>query len=114
MADNDDRNNVSNSQLGWMIGFFALGTFVGAITALMLATQSGEETRADVRKGFDEVKGKLGELSEQAKTKGKELADKGREIIEEKKTVVKSALEAGREASKKVKEEAGQELATNE
>ena len=113
MADYE-RNNVSDAQMGWMIGFFAMGTLVGAIAALMLATQSGAETRADIRQGFDDVKLKLGELSEQAVSKGKVLAEKGREILEEKKTVVKSALEAGREASKKTREDASQELATTE
>ena len=113
MSD-EERSNVSDAQMGWIIGFFALGTFVGAMSALMLATQSGTETREDIRKGFDDVKIKLGELSEQVKTKSKELAEKGRELLEEKRSVVKSALEAGREASKKARDDAGQELATTE
>lgn len=98
-----------DSQLGWVMGAFALGALVGAVTALLLATQSGAETRADLRDGLDDVKKKLGELNEQVKVRGKELAEKGREVLEEKKHVVKSALEA----AKKAKSETVGELAAH-
>lgn len=113
MADNENTNTVSDAQLGWMLGFFTLGAFMGAMTALLLATQRGEETRADIRQGFDDVKVKLNELGEQAKVRSKELAEKSREMFEEKKNVVKSALEAGREAAKKAKDESTRELAAS-
>ncbi len=110
MPEESQRNQSSDSQLGWMMGAFALGTFVGAATALLLATQSGAETRADLAHGLEEVKKKLSELNDQVKTRSKEIAEKGRSALEEKKQVVKSAIEAGREAAKKTREEHVAEL----
>jgi gas vesicle protein len=105
----------------FLSGFF-IGGLVGSITALLLAPQSGEETRDVIKtKGIelrdrakasaDEVRAQMeriaqdaqklaDELSVQAQKTSHELQEKGRVIIEEQKARLDQAKEAGQEASK--------------
>ena len=97
MSDNDS------------FGAFVMGVFIGAlaggITALLLAPQSGEETRKVIKEKSVEVyekagksleeaytqaehsladaKVKIEELTEQAKTKGAEFQEKGHIMLEQ-------------------------------
>jgi len=94
MSDRDD--------FGMFLVGFIVGGVAGAVAALLLAPQSGEETRAFIKDKSielrdkaqmtaDEARVKVGEVAAQAKTRGKEVIDeartKGKEAIE---TVKKS------------------------
>jgi gas vesicle protein len=80
---------------------FLSGAAVGAVAALLLAPQSGKESREQLR-GYArraedclrEVAGRAGEAVDQA-------VDKGRDFVKEKKTVLTEAFEAGRDAMKR-------------
>jgi len=97
MSDNDSFG-------AFVMGFF-IGALAGGITALLLAPQSGEETRKVIKEKSVEVyekagksleeaytqaehsladtKVKIEELAEQAKSKGIELQEKGQIMLEQ-------------------------------
>lgn len=88
---------------------FLLGGLVGAGFALLLAPQSGRETRQKIRELSGEAKEKAMEYVEDIKGKITTGIDKGKEFIEGKKTMISSAIEAGKEAYEKEKERLTQE-----
>jgi len=94
MADN--RGSDAAGYLGW----FFLGTLVGAATALLMAPKTGRETREMIaERGGDFLRmaqERAGVTQERAGT----LFDKGREYFEEQTQRLASAFEAGRSAMK--------------
>jgi len=80
---------------------FLLGGVVGAGLALLLAPQSGTETRRKIKELTDEVKEKTNEYISQTKEKMSGAMDEGKGYYEEKKSLIKSAIEAGKEHTKK-------------
>ncbi len=83
---------------------FVLGGVVGAGFALLLAPQSGRETRQKIKQFTDDVKGKAVDYADDVKEKVVGGVDKGKEYIAEKKSIVTAAVEAGKEAYEKEKE----------
>lgn len=83
---------------------FLSGAVIGAAVALLLAPQSGRDSRERLR-GYvrqtkdllHDVAGKPGEVIEQA-------VEKGREYVQTQKSVLAEAFEAGREAMKRERE----------
>ncbi len=94
---------------GSMLVSFLLGGIVGAGLALLLAPQSGEETRKKIRDFADDVKDRTTDYVEKAKGKITSYVDDGKGLYEEKKSIVKSAIEAGKEAYEKEKERLAKE-----
>jgi gas vesicle protein len=83
---------------------FVAGAIVGAAAALLLAPQSGRETREQLRgyarRGEEEVRelaGKAGDAFDQA-------MEKGRQFLNEQKSVLGEAFDAGREAMRRERE----------
>jgi gas vesicle protein len=86
MSDHDDFG-------AFLIGF-VVGGVAGAVAALLLAPQSGEETRAIIKDKSIELRDKAAEQAEVVASKANELADtaktRGKEAIESvKKTVAR-------------------------
>ncbi|RPJ18055.1 MAG: YtxH domain-containing protein [Desulfobacteraceae bacterium] len=75
---------------GSLLFSFLLGSLVGAGVALLIAPQSGRETREKIR-----------EYAESVKEKASESVEKVKSILDEKKSVLSAAVEAGKEAYKK-------------
>ena len=94
---------------GSMLMSFLLGGMVGAGLALLLAPQSGEETRKKIRDLADDVKDKTTDYVEKTKDKLASYVDEGKGIYEQKKSIVKSAIEAGKEAYEREKERLSKE-----
>jgi gas vesicle protein len=57
----------NNSDFGAFLAGFVIGGLVGAATALLLAPQSGEETRTIIREKGIELKDKAGETTAEAR-----------------------------------------------
>lgn len=75
MSDRDEPAVVIERRGGGAgsgVALFLLGAAVGAGLALLFAPQSGEETRAQIRRGARRVK-----------RKARDLADSGREIVDD-------------------------------
>ncbi|HHW19995.1 YtxH domain-containing protein [Thermodesulfovibrio thiophilus] len=89
---------------------FLLGGILGAGMALILAPQSGRETRGKIKETADDVKEKAQVYVQEAKGKIFSTLDKAKETLEEKKSAITKALEAGKEAyEKEVSKEKEQE-----
>jgi gas vesicle protein len=116
MADND-------SDFGAFFAGFVIGGLVGAAAALVLAPQSGEETRAqirqrgielreqvvdsaeDARKRLDEtaVQARLQaeKLAQEARARAEELQQRGKLVLEEQKGRLTAAIDATRHPAPK-------------
>ncbi len=87
---------------------FLAGAIIGAGAALLLAPQTGAETRRLLKdyaeKAEEEIRERLPEakaMLDSAIEKGKDFVEKGKEFVGEKKSLLSSAMESGREAMKK-------------
>jgi gas vesicle protein len=80
---------------------FLLGGFVGTGLALLLAPQSGLETRKKIKEYTGKTKEKAKKYAEDVKGKVTSTVEKGKEFFEEKKSSLSAAIEAGKEAYKK-------------
>jgi gas vesicle protein len=87
---------------GWSPGAVGLavviGGLAGAAMALLLAPQSGRESREQVRGYARRAEENIHELAETATQVLDQTVDKGREFIKDKKAVLTEAVEAGRAA----------------
>ncbi|MFA4828221.1 MAG: YtxH domain-containing protein [Thermodesulfovibrionales bacterium] len=72
---------------------FLLGGAVGAGLALLLAPQSGPETRRKIQDFAEDMKERVGSTVE-----------KGKDLFEQKKSVITTAIDAGKEAYEKERE----------
>ena len=74
MADNNGGAN-----LAW----FLVGAALGATAALLLAPQTGTETREYIRRRTAEGRGKLADSGREALERGREYYDRGKEIADD-------------------------------
>jgi gas vesicle protein len=108
---------MSDESHGWeFFTGFILGGVVGAAVALLLAPQTGEETRALLRDQSVELRNRGVELSEQARTRAEQLAaearqrseelqQRGRMTLEEQRVRLQEAIEEGKDAATKKRDE---------
>jgi gas vesicle protein len=83
---------------------FLSGAALGAVAALLLAPQTGRESREQLRGYARRAEDNLRELAGQAGERFEEVVDQGKEFVEAKKSVLREAFEAGREAMKRERE----------
>lgn len=89
---------------GSLLFSFLLGGIVGAGLALLVAPQSGKETRQKILDLADDVKDRTNEYVNQTRQKVASMVDEGKGYYEERKSLIKSAVDAGKEAYEKEKE----------
>lgn len=99
MAD-DDRGFSP----GTVVLAFLSGALIGAATALLLAPQSGRESREQLRGYARKAEENLRDLADKAGEAVDKAVDKGREFVQEKKSVLADAFEAGRDAMRRERE----------
>jgi len=92
------------SSLGVAALAFLSGGLVGAAVALLLAPQSGRQSREQMRGYARRAEGNVHELAEKATDILEQAIDKGREFVEEKKSAITEAVEAGRAAIQRERE----------
>lgn len=83
---------------------FVGGGLVGAAMTLLLAPQSGRESREQVRGYGQRAEEQVHELADTAAQALDQAVDKGREFVQEKKMVLAEAVEAGRTAMQRERE----------
>ena len=89
-------------------GFFAgflFGAFVGATLALLFAPAPGEDVRKQLREKGIELKERAGDLSIEASKTAEELKAKGQVLLDEQKARFEEAIEDGKQAAARKKEE---------
>ena len=88
-------NDNGAANLAW----FLTGAALGAATALLLAPQTGDETRDYLRKRASEGREQMGRTGREALDRGRELYDRGKELADD----ASELFDKGREAVKKVR-----------
>ncbi len=71
---------------------------VGAGLALLLAPQSGQETRRRIKELAEDASDKTSDYYVHTKDKIRSSIEKGKDLLEGKKSAVAAAVEAGKEA----------------
>jgi gas vesicle protein len=89
----DDRGSAAG-----VLSAFLCGAAMGAAAALLLAPQSGSESRERVRRYVRKAEGNLHDLAGRAGEVFEEVVGEGKEFVESKKSALREAFEAGREA----------------
>lgn len=87
------------SSAGVFLAFLS-GAALGAVAALLLAPQSGRESREQLRGYARRAEDNLRDLAGRASESFEEVVDQGKEFVDAKKSVLREAFEAGREAMK--------------
>lgn len=112
-----------DSDLGAFLSGLIIGALVGAATALLLAPQSGEDTRMLIRDKSIELKNQASdtaeeararaeqaaveararadELAAQARVRAEELRKRGQEVYEEQRGKLETAIKTGKSALSK-------------
>jgi gas vesicle protein len=80
---------------------FLGGAALGAVAGLLLAPQSGQASREQLRGYARRAEDNLRDLAGQAGEVLGEVLDQGKEFVETKKSVLRDAMDAGREAMKR-------------
>ena len=80
---------------------FLGGAALGAVAALLLAPQSGRESREQLRGYARRAEDNLRDMADRAGEAFEEVVDQGKEFVEAKKSVLREAVDAGREAMKR-------------
>ncbi len=83
---------------------FVTGGLAGAAVALLLAPQSGRESREQVRGYARRAEEHVHELAEKTTDLMEQAVDKGHDFVQEKKMVLAEAVEAGRTAMHRERE----------
>jgi gas vesicle protein len=92
-----------------MVGFLTglvVGCATGLVLGILLAPQSGEETRDLLREKGIELRSRAEDLSEEGRARLQEAIDEGKSAAVKKKEELTQALEAEQEAKKKGKAKA--------
>ncbi|KPL91740.1 hypothetical protein ADN01_00110 [Levilinea saccharolytica] len=118
----------NHDEFGAFLVGFVVGGLTGAVAALLMAPQSGEETRAVIKEKAIVLRDKTGEtvdeayaraeaaaaeararfeeLAETTKTRASELSQKGSVVLEEQKAKITSRIGAAKKAASDTAEEA--------
>jgi gas vesicle protein len=88
------------SQAGVFFAFLS-GAALGAVAALLLAPQTGSESREQLRGYARRAEGNLRELAGRAGETFEEVVGEGKEFVDSKKSVLREAFDAGREAMRR-------------
>ena len=69
-----EQDRDSQSGLVSLLAGIGVGVLIGGVTALLLAPQSGAQTRAQIRESADDTLGRLRQSMDELKTKFDEVA----------------------------------------
>jgi gas vesicle protein len=121
-VDYDDEPAVIIERHSGGVGSFLVGVAIGAVAALLLAPQSGAETRRDIRRGARRAKraaqdaagdlqAKVTDTFDQARDRVEQGIDTARQAIDLKKRQVSRAMQAGRAAAQQARDELERRIA---
>jgi gas vesicle protein len=80
---------------------FLSGAAMGAVAALLLAPQSGDESRDQLRRYARRAENDLRDLAGRAGEAFEDVVDQGKDFVETKRSVLREAFDAGREAMRR-------------
>jgi gas vesicle protein len=97
MADN-------SGDLGSFLAGFVIGGLIGAGVALLMAPQSGEETRALITDKSIELRDRASETASEYQAKAGELASQTAEAYDQQVKRIQAAVDAGKKPPKSSEE----------
>jgi gas vesicle protein len=97
-------DSIGHSLASLLLGF-GVGALIGAAAAILLAPQSGVETRQDLTELTSKVKERADEMISELKQNLDELSAKSRELVDSTRERVEAAIQAGKEAAQEKKSE---------
>lgn len=92
----DDRGTSATVLLA-----FLSGAAMGAVAALLLAPQSGDESRDQLRRYARRAENDLRDLAGRAGEAFEDVVDQGKDFVDTKRSVLREAFDAGREAMRR-------------
>jgi gas vesicle protein len=109
------------NDFGSFLSGMIIGGLIGAAVGLLLAPQSGEETRQVIREKSIELRDKaaetaeetrirLEEMGQQAKERADEIAHQVRDTIEEGRDRIETTIEQGKETLQRKKTDVSEDL----
>ena len=101
-----------SNNFGGFIAGLLIGALAGAATMLLMAPQSGEETRRQISEKTGELKDRVAETADEARQRAAskmddvrgrvgEMQQRGQEMLEEQRTRVTDAVEAGKQSMRR-------------
>ena len=96
-------DNQGPSSAAVLLGFLS-GAALGAVTSILLAPRTGQESREMLRGYARRAEDGLRDLVGEAGERLEGAVEEGRDFIESKKTVLRDAFDAGREAMRRERE----------
>jgi gas vesicle protein len=78
-----EESSMAEENDGMSVAWFFVGAAVGAAAALLLAPQTGEETRKALRRKAEEGRDVVSKSGKDVLERGRELFDKGKELADE-------------------------------
>ncbi len=101
-------DNLENDEHGTCAGTvflsFLAGAALGAGLSLLYAPKTGKELRGKIGELTDDAVDKIKTYATEAQEKLKSTIEDGKEVIKEKKAILTSAIEAGKEAMEREKD----------
>ena len=93
-------DNQGSSSAGVLLAFLS-GAALGAVAALLLAPQTGRESREQLRGYARRAEDNLRDLAGRAGGAFEEVVGEGKEFVDSKKSVLREAFDVGREAMRR-------------
>ena len=90
---------------GDFLAGFVVGSLFGAVVALLFAPTTGEEMRDQIREKSIELKDRAGDLGLEATRKAEAVKARGASLLGEQKTRFQEAIDEGKRAAARKKEE---------
>jgi gas vesicle protein len=78
MSHREDSNH-----LGTAITFLLIGLGAGAIAGLLFAPKSGEQTRKELRRRYEDAREAMDDIAEEAKERVEEVLERGSDWVED-------------------------------
>jgi gas vesicle protein len=92
--------------IGAKINYFCIGMGIGAIVSLLVAPQSGEETRELIAQKVEDGKEYARRKARELRERTEDLADRGKQAVAQKAESISAAFDAGRETYQREKSKA--------
>ncbi|MGH9555463.1 MAG: YtxH domain-containing protein [Terriglobales bacterium] len=83
MSDHEDYQPADRSLTGIAVAFFLVGAAVGAGIALLVAPQSGKQTRRMLQRRYEDAADAVAEKAEAIRERGREMVDDAKEKVAE-------------------------------
>jgi gas vesicle protein len=95
----------NDSSSGEFVAGFFLGAVVGAIVALLFTPRTGSQMREEIRERGIELKGRADEMGFDPDKVSGTIKVKGRAFLDQQKSRMQEAIDEGRQAAARKKEE---------